>query len=157
MLREGLCGASSTDLSPVWNMSWWRQDAGSNRGRGDSDRGGKKKKGYRGSHLSPETWNQQFPDSLIRSAMGGISSIYPLITHPRRGGGCQGLRWREEGKEGLCFFCFWSTLFVSPSRSARPGPDSGRGSAELHLFHCREPRRHIRCHLAEAADQCCFS
>lgn len=65
------------------------------RGR-DWGNGGKRKGG---SHLSPETWNQQFPDSLIRSATGGISSVLPLITHPWKGG-----RKRKRGRVCVLWF-----------------------------------------------------
>lgn len=67
-----------------------------------------------GSHLSPESWNQQFPGSLIRSAHGRHFQYQPSDYSPKAGGrGERGLllsgeegNKEEEGRWVSFFFFF---------------------------------------------------
>lgn len=72
---------------------------------------------------APKTWNQQFPDSLMKSTIRGIYSLHPLITHPLgevEGGVDASAKGRKE-KEHLRVFFFWSAC-----------PKSCRGPTVLH-------------------------
>lgn len=72
-----------------------------------------------GSHLSPESWNQQFPGSLIRSAHGRHFQYQPSDYSPKAGGrGERGLLLRgeegnkeEEGRWVSFFFFFLEKEF----------------------------------------------
>lgn len=103
------------------------------------------------SHLSPESWNQQFPGSLIRSAHGRHFQYQPSDYSPKAGGRSErGLLLRgEEGnkeEEGrwvsfLFFFFSWKRIWVLCEFFLC----GGRGDFLLSLSEGLESCLHARC------------